>query len=144
MQTLHCLFSRSLLGAAFCKVIPVIDFAEGQCANGFSSPSRALVPFPLCGQATVSWAGIFNTNFNTNAIAHSSQGFFWHELSCEKAASAEMYAVLGQACKSHFLPQRAKTTRTTASGAQHQCRGLRKVDVTLGPPVHFGNPLRCV
>lgn len=33
-------------------VIPTIDSAEGQGANGFSLPPRA--PFPLCGQTTIS------------------------------------------------------------------------------------------
>lgn len=33
---------------------------------------------------------------------------------------------------------------TARAGAQHQCRGLCKGDVTLGPPAQFGNPLTCV
>lgn len=33
---------------------------------------------------------------------------------------------------------------TAGAGAKHQCTGLHKVDMTLGPPVQFANPLRCV
>lgn len=108
----------------------------------FLLPQELQFPFFCVAKPPSAWAGIFNTN----AISHSSQGFFWHELSCERAESEEMQIVLRQARKSHFLPQRANNhyrwleqLGLEPSTNEEDCARL-----TLGPPVQFGNPLRCV
>lgn len=51
---------------------------------------------------------------------------------------------LARAISSPGKPKPLEMAGIAGAGAQHQCRGLCKVHVTLGPTVQFGDPLRCI
>ena len=108
---------------------------------GFLLPRELLFPFPCVARPPSAWAGIFNIN----AISHSRVFLACGSVERQQAQRCKLFlGKLARAISSPGEPKPLEVAGTAGAGAQHQCRGLCKVDVTLGPPVQFGNPLGCV